>query len=128
MPKDFLHDLRAVGPEKPLGYLPVNTIVSVCQMPLVQMINELEQKQLVTRLFSEKESRIFSGALYAYDEPSLQALLNRNRGQLVRAHWPFESDLFVERVAKISVSVASPVFDIIADAFADYRNRLRILR
>jgi len=90
-------DLYLVGAAKPLGYLPLDTILSAGYTP-ARVAAELEVCGLGTRLCAAEECRIASGALYVWDRDALGKLLNANRNVLDDAGWPCEADEFVQRV------------------------------
>jgi hypothetical protein len=121
---ELLDDLRKVGPEKPLGYLPISTLVKICRVNLGQMEEELKQRGLKTVVLGEEESEVDGGALYAYDEQALSSLLENNRTTLQESGWPTEPEAFVQHL-KVSAGHKTDLFDLIAEAFGDKTNPLR---
>jgi len=121
----LLKDLYQVGPEKPLGYLPLDTLTDVCHVNPDELAQELRQKGLKTIKLNVEESRIaYHGALFAYDENALQQLLDDHRDILEKAGWPSDSEAFVDLLRiRVSNDDNAPLFNLIADAFGDKKNR-----
>ncbi len=122
--QNYLRDLTEVGPDKPVGYLPVETVM-LCGRSVEDMQSELQQKGLQTLLFSERDCNVFSGALYVWDEIALQNHLDCHGPILEAAGWPQETTEFIHRIATKYAPSATPLFDLIADAFADKDNPWR---
>ncbi len=120
----YLDDLYRVGPDKPLGYLPLSTIEQ-CGIAASDLQTQLEEQGLKTFMVADKDCRTASGALYAWDEQALQALLTSRADILLAAQWPCEPAKFVQRVIDEVAPSAAPLFDLIADAFADKNNPWR---
>ncbi|SRR3989344_2087035 len=116
-----LSDLLDVGPEKPLGYLPLDTIRNYCHVDPAEVAKYLQQRGLETREWAQSFCNVGSGALYVYDRASLQNLLNQKSKVLVEANWPTQVDDFVVKVATICAK-SPDLFNLVADAFADYKN------
>ena len=130
----ILHDLLDVGPGKPLGYLPLTTLRRHGLQPRA-FRRSLVQRGLKTRLFVRPEyvmlppraGRQFSLAvqrehahLYAWHEPSLQAMLDAHRDVLRSNRWPTKAGGFVQRVA--SRSAKEPhLYRLVGRAFNDQR-------
>ena len=122
----YLMDLLEVGLEKPLGYLPLDTIRDSCGVNPSEVAQYLQQRGFETREWDQSFCKVGSGALYIYDQVSLQKLLNNNSKVLVTSNWPTQADQFVVKVATTHAQSPSPIFDLVADAFADYGNGLRM--
>lgn len=120
---NLLNDLKKVGSQKPLGYLPVN-VLDKYGINLQELLEELHQKGVQTMISSESEM-CSSPFLYAYDEKALDLLLSSNKSILENANWPTDPDSFVLKVSQVRAKSPSDLFDLIADAFADYNNSLR---
>lgn len=118
----LLNQLRRVGQEKLLGYLPLSTITDICHEDPKALQREAEGKGLKTLLLKYEECHIASGALYIYDPEKLQAflLLPENKSILERNDWPTQVADFVVQVAQV-VAEDRPLFDLIALAFNDPR-------
>jgi hypothetical protein len=124
--KKYLNDLLDVGPKKPLGYLPLSTIRGHCKVNPEDIAQYLQQKGMEVRLWHESFCRVSSGALYAYDAKALQDLLDKNAPILTEAKWPTAAEQFVNHVATELAPSYTPLFDVVADAFADQNNGLRL--
>ncbi len=124
----YLNDLLDVGPKKPLGYLPLSTISDICNVNVDDVANYLVKKGIETRIWKEDFCRIDGGVLYAYDSDSLQKLLNQNISVLYDAGWSTHVDGFVIQVVTKLAPHYSPIFDLIADSFADYDNGWRLIK
>lgn len=118
---ELLDDLRLVGPAKPLGNLPISTIVEDCHVDVTALRRELEQKGLKTLQLSQNESSISSGALYAYDEKALSTLLQNHADVLKKAGWPIEPVAFIRNLHVVA-PLESDLFNVIADAYGDKTN------
>ena len=114
----LLSDLRLVGPEKPLGYLPLD-ILDKYKIDSEELKEELRQKGLKILILSREESNICdNGAFYAYDEAPLKKLLDNNRPILEKHGWPTEPESFVRHL-KVSIKDKGDLRELIADAFGD---------
>lgn len=122
----YLENLYLVGKKKPLGYLPLETIIKTGKS-LDILIEELKAQGLQILLLNEEECTVYSGALYVFDESALQNLLNRNNKLLDDSGWPKIAKEFVLEVANkdVDFKINAELYDLIADAFADYTNRNR---
>lgn len=121
----LLNDLYQVGPQKPLGYLPLDTLTDVCKVNPEKLEQELQSKGLKTIQLDENESRIaHKGALFAYDENALQQLLDKHCDILEKSGWPNTAEAFIRNL-KIRVEAKTDLFDLIADAFGDKKNSQR---
>lgn len=119
----LLDDLRRVGPAKPLGYLPIDTLVHICDVKLEEIEKELKQKGLKTIISSAKECGVTeSGALYCYDEEALRQFLEKNREILESEGWPIDPELFVRYSIQFHANGKTDLFDVIADAYDDKKN------
>jgi len=118
----FINDLRNVGPQKPLGYLPLTTIEADCGLRVDQVVTEMADKGLVTRTFKAGACNIESGALYVYHPAALKSVLHQHRKVLQEAGWPTDADGFVIAVATRIARPETVLYDAVADAFADHNN------
>jgi hypothetical protein len=119
----ILSNLFHVGAEKPLAYRPLRTIRDVCGIDLDHIQDELRNTwKLSTALYSDAECHVAGGALYAWHEPSLKHLLDKNMDILKEAGWPAEPWEFVNCVSSRTVPVKTKLFDLVADAYGDRMN------
>lgn len=117
----LLNDLRLVGEEKPLGYLPISTLREICGVEPKKMREELETKGLVVIEFAREEIGVGSGALYAYDRGALGRVLESGRPILEKNGWPTDPDEFVRH---LKVFAEDPdLYNLVMRAFADPRLR-----
>lgn len=125
-PEEVMRDLRDVGPAKPMGYLPLQSITEFCGIPLADAIEEAQVRGLTWCVFEESpDSHIVSGALYVWDRAALGALLQVNRDILAIAEWPLDPDDFVAKVDRVTVyeDIFPALYELIGAAFADERFR-----
>ena len=119
----LMGDIYDVGPDKPLGYLPLDTIRAYSGQRPGGVADMCSQRGLTTKLVPKDESRVASGALYVYDSEALQDLLNAHQAILDEVGWSTEPANFVDNVIKISVyEKENPdLYALIALAFKDPR-------
>lgn len=117
----LLNDLRKIGNDKPLGYLPLSTLIEQCGINPYVMREELIQNGLKVIILDHNECSISSGALFAYSEAALQKLLTDNKEVLLSADWPTEAELFIKYLHTVAPRNTA-LFDLIADAFGDRVN------
>lgn len=118
-------DLKTVGPYKPLGFLHFSHL----QEPYEAVTNELKGKGLECWIVEYQkdpnqpdwDSRFF----YAFDRDALSNLLKEKKVILDSNNWPSDPDGFVTAVATKTAPTLTPLFDVIADSFADYDNPAR---
>jgi hypothetical protein len=117
---NIVNDLNKVGAGKPLGCLPLATILSAGCEP-AKVAAELQSRGFHTRICEEGECSIESGALYAWDRNALTTLLDGNKNVLEDAGWPSNADEFVQRVIRqhISKSDFPKLYSLIGRAFGD---------
>ena len=116
-----LSDLTRVGPTKPMGYLPIETIRTRGSDPEV-LLHDLKAAGLSAVLLPFGECHIgFEGALYAWHDETLKALLDSHREAL--DGWPSEPRAFVLRVAREMVSHTRQreLYELIGRAFDSSR-------
>ena len=119
--EDLLNDLRKVGPEKPIGYLPLSTLTEICHVDPKVMEEELKKQGLKILILTGEETRVVSGALYVYSEESLSQFLKEREAILKKAGWPITPDSFIRHL-KFYADRKTDLFDLIADAFGDKTN------
>ncbi len=127
-PESILRDIKEVGSNKPLGYLPLDTITDLCKEDPEKLAQEAEAKGLRTLIVMDREiCEIYSGALYVWDEDALKQLLLKNEDVLKLADWPKEPEAFVRKSMIVTADGWTLLFDLIADAYADYTNPGRLI-
>lgn len=118
--EEALGDLRRVGPDKPLGYLRMQTLTMMGASGIGAELRAAGKK--VIWYTPGRIPTPFSGLLFAYDEVALADLLKRHREVLEEAGWSTEPAGFVEDVYVRIAPSKTKLFDVVADAFADYTN------
>lgn len=122
-----LRDLRGVGPSKPLGMLPVEVIHACGETP-ERLATEAEGRGLYVHQTADADRRDSAprpdrrANLYVADRAALEAVLARHESTLAAAGWPSTGEAYVGRVASELVQADTPLFDVVADSFADYAN------
>ena len=117
----LLKDLRDVGSQKPMGYLPLSTITELCNTTWEALAAEAHAKGLQAMDFHRDPP-----ALSVWDEKALQRLLDSKRDVLTQAGWPTSAREFAEHVFIEDVPEQTPLYDLIADSYGDYRNPGRL--
>lgn len=110
-------DLCAVGLGKPLGYDNFSLLANLSDDDIRGLRNALESRGLKTLVLRGPECAMRHGALYAYDEQALAALLQQRAGILLANNWPTDPEAFVRKIALEWVPEKTPLFDTIADTF-----------
>jgi hypothetical protein len=118
-----LNDLRSVGPEKPVGYLPVNSLVSYFRSTPEVWIQFAIQHHLKV-LFASHPKGI-APFMYLYHPSALETLLKKNAHILEAADWPTDPEEFIRRMTVEYAPIGTPLYDLIADAFGDKDNPCR---
>lgn len=116
--EEALNNIRNIGPKKPVGYLPLETITDYCGQDLDQFVAECRARGHETRIFRGSQWPGLTGSLYVYDRDSLQTLLDDSRAILEQEGWPFDADGFVANLY-VEVPEGTPIFKLIARAFGD---------
>lgn len=119
--------IRNVGPDKPLGYLPMPTVY-FRGGPLMgfKLQNEAHQKGYTTMVLNMDLKNGKLGSLYVYSQKDLQALIDRHKELLEQKGWPTDAVGFVVRVSKDMAPLKTELYDLIADAYGDYDNPERL--
>jgi hypothetical protein len=121
----LMDDIRLVGSEKPLGYLPLETILG-CGVRRSEAIAEADNAGNIARYFIGNGAPGLNGSIYVYNLAALQSLLDDHAELLADRGWPANADSFVERVVfDHSTEPGTPLFNLIADVFNDKTNPLR---
>lgn len=101
-PQAIKEDLLSVGPDKNIGYLPLDTIGP--DSLVRQIISWAHKKGLTTAIILDGMS---GRTLYVYDKVSLQKLINQHEGILIGAGIPLDADTFVNFIEHNYVSETS---------------------
>lgn len=115
-----IQDLLRVGPNKPLGYLPLDTIITICGLSPYAIKQDMEARGLKTKFFTKTMCSISSGALFVWDEDALRKILETHSGVLNHCGWPSEPEEFVTKVA-IDTAEDGELYKVVGKCFADAR-------
>lgn len=129
--KDFttdnmLDDLQTVGPEKPLGHLPISTIIQIAERSPRDVARELIEAGKLVMYFPISNKS--DGGLYVADVPALTALLQNNTAILSAYGAPSDPIHFIQYIDKHYATVDSSLYDLIAQAFGERRLSGRDMR
>ncbi len=115
----LLRSLTTVGPSKPVGYLPLNTIENIARLDPGAVAAAAQARGLATERFHPSVCCIKSGALYVYHREALAALLLANADAVHAAGLPLDPGDFVARIASVWFEQNHPARPIIAIAFGE---------
>lgn len=115
----LLRSLSKVGPNKPVGYLPLYTLTAVAQLAPESIAADAVARGLAAVRFGPEECCIQSGAIYIYDRVALSMLLRRHADTLAAEGVPSDPDHFVAHIAATWLEPSQAVYPIIAAAFGD---------
>lgn len=121
----LMDDLYRVGPDKPIGYLPVRSIYDRGEHP--DTVATLSQERGLSIFWREPRDDDFgrsvgdTGDLYVFDTLALTELLQRHASILQKHQWPITPADFVARVAVVNVDSKrqADLYRLIAHAFSD---------
>jgi hypothetical protein len=117
--KRLLESHLAVGPDKPVSYLPIRTIEEVVGISIETYVSLIEGAGNQYAIFGADDCCIKSGAVYAYNLQSLTKVLNDNRNVLTRHGWPATANDFIRRIASEWLDSADPVITVVRKSFGD---------
>ena len=109
-----------VGAAKPVSYLPISTIEKVLNMQVDAYARLIEKAGGKYVVFSETETCIKSGAVYAYSEIDLASVLKNYKGVLREHGWPSVPVAFIKRLATDWLDLNNPLRGVMIAAFGDY--------
>lgn len=113
---ELLNDLHQVGPAKPVGYLPLDTIENDCGANVAELQQLCEIKGLKTAIFSHKECETYSGALFVWHEAALQAMLEPQKLMLAAAGIKADCEDYIRKIAAKTYT-SDPLYGFIAETF-----------
>ncbi len=115
-----LNDLLLVGPAKPMGYLPLSKLKKL--RFLRAAIQDCEIKGFRYKKYLPGECFALNGALYVWDESSLQKLLKKHRRLLKKNNIPVIANEFVDYIARNIVPMSERnCYRVVGLAFGDKR-------
>ncbi|SEI14033.1 hypothetical protein SAMN05216228_102789 [Rhizobium tibeticum] len=115
----ILRSLTLVGPSKPVGYLPINTIKRFLDTTPKALAAAAARRGLASAHFTTRNTGIQSGALYVYDCDALERLLDEQAEAVAAAGLPLNADMFVAHIAAVFYDTGHPAHRIIAAAFGE---------
>lgn len=119
----YLDDIRLVGIEKILGYLPIETILNEgCTVE--KMIADSHERGMKTFLFPQSEHACAS--LWSADITSLNIFLNlpQQKNILRRNKWPTEANAYIQMVHS-QFAHTKKLFELVALTFKDRREQFQ---
>jgi hypothetical protein len=116
----LLRSISLVGPEKPVGYLPLYTLRDFAMVEPEDVAAVAATRGLASILFEPDACCIKSGALYVYHPDALTELLHANADTLAAANMSAAPDQFVTQIAAVWLEPSHPVYPIIVKAFGIY--------
>ena len=121
--KELLDDVRLVGQQNLVGYLPISTITDICHEDPQVLQKIAENKGLKTIMVADRPDKHFA-ALFVYDPANLQNFLDipGNKKILQQHDWPANTEGFMKNVIE-ELAPKGPLFDLVALAFNDHRYR-----
>ena len=117
--RSLLRSLDRVGPDKPIGYLPLYTVRDLAELDPVSVAADATARGLAAAEFCQEECCIKSGALYVYHREALACLLRSHADILAAAGMPADPDRFVAEIAAHWLDPTHPAYSVIAAAFGD---------
>lgn len=117
----LLLSLSRVGPNKPIGYLPLYTLRDVARVTPESVVADAIARGLAAAQFGPGECCIKSGALYVYDPAALSEILRARADTLAAQGMPSNPDRFVAYIAATWLEPSHPAYPIVAAAFDDIR-------
>ncbi|MGX1789199.1 hypothetical protein ACWIGM_20800 [Bosea sp. NPDC055332] len=118
----ILESLTQVGPSKPIGYLPLNTIRSILNLSVQELIDDARKRGIAAIELSPRNCCINSGALYFYDSTALIRLLDAEAGLLCQNNCPRTPREFVEYIARNWLEPSHPLTRLVRHAFGENDN------
>lgn len=121
---DIFSSLLDVGINKPVGYLPLSTIVMYGgKKARLELIDWAISNGLKYGVFMRGHTA--SGALYIWDENSLNAMLNKYKDILIEAGVPTEAEEYVRYIEHTHVSEKKypNAYTVVGKTFNDKRFR-----
>lgn len=122
--RKYLADAYDVGPNKPLGYITINEIVS-CELDHAQLAAELKRKGCEVIYSTQIFRNSTTGFFYVYHIATLTDFLKKNKKTLTQYNWPHTPETFIAKVSSSAAPHSSALQDIIDDVYANSRSKDR---
>ena len=104
---------------KAVSYLPLSTVVNVLGIPAAAYVSMIKNLGNRYAIFSAEKCCIKSGAIYAYNQKKLSAILKEHRHILSRNGWPTSPSRFVNKIASEWLEQDHPILPVIRAVFGD---------
>lgn len=117
--REVRRSLEGVGPAKPVGYLPFDTIRWLYQTEPEVLSEFYIQCGLAALVVHEDDCCTGSGALYVYDPVALDRVLARNSSLLAGLELPTSPEPFVRFIAKNWLDRGHLAMPTVREAFGD---------
>jgi hypothetical protein len=114
----ILNDLRCVGPSKPIGYLPLSTLIEAGWTQYMAT-DWARERSLKARVVLPGQSPYITSAVYVWDSQAMQALLDLNAHLVTRNGWTPVSEEFVEQLVNRRAETGSDLYQLIGYMFGD---------
>ncbi|POR54379.1 hypothetical protein [Bosea psychrotolerans] len=119
---DILESLALVGPAKPVGYLPLPTVMKALRLTIPAVEQEYANGSRQVRVLGPEDCCIKGGAVYVFDQPALASLLSASSRLLTDLGWPTDSEAFIRRIAVEWLTDDHPLIGLVRQAFGDVRS------
>jgi hypothetical protein len=113
----LLRSLSQVGPNKPIGYLPLYMLRDFVMVEPSDVAADAATRGLASAQFGPEACCIKSGALYIYHHDALSELLHAHADTLAAANMSVDPGQFVTQIAAEWLEPSHPVYAIISKAF-----------
>jgi hypothetical protein len=120
--KRTLDEHVSLSARKPVSYLPRSTIEKVLGLTVDDYRKLVERAGNKCVVFSENQTCIQSGAVFAYRNANLASVLDHYSDLLIACDWPRSPEAFVRRVAFEWCEEKAPVMPIIQAAFGEKKS------
>ena len=114
-----LEEHVSLGSHKSLSYYPTDGLMSMFGLSPHSYAQLAQARGHSSIIVSRAESYLENGAVYLYNEPILQEILDRNSDTLKSANYPVDAEGFVRAVAREQLRSDHPVMPVIRQAFGD---------
>lgn len=118
-------DVRLVGPDKPLGYIPFPALAG--RLDPEELVRETHRRGVRACIWDPKapsshRRRVIPAlCVVAWDPEALASLIAANASIVSEADWPVDAETFARRTLYQTVDRDTPMYDLLATAYADPR-------
>lgn len=114
----ILNDLRCVGPQKPIGYLPLCTMIEAGWSQHAA-VDWAKGKGFSSRIVYSGQSQYMTSAVYVWDAVSLQTIIDLNALAVENAGWSTIAEDFVDQIITRRAEQGTALHQLIAYMFGD---------